>query len=122
VDQLSAHIRCHDPILAANVVYPFRQAIVNLSRLYLLHFVARRPSGATARLTRAIDTFSRGISRHPLHAAKILTRPADLSPGEYAALVHPMLTVVTECPDNMETMERWTALWTALDELWEVKL
>jgi hypothetical protein len=109
-------------MLAADAAkYPFRAGIVTLSRLFLMHFMARRPSGLTARLTHAVARVSQINSRHPLHVPKILTRPADLSPGEYAALIEPMMSITSEGAGDADALEKWGALYTAHEELWDVE-
>jgi hypothetical protein len=117
--RLPPAFRCHEQILAARTAsHPFRAPIVTLSRLLLLHTLARQPPAFGARLAAVVGGMAAHF-RHPLRADKVLARPAALSPGEYAALIWAMLTALAHPPDDLEALGRWAALFTAWERLWD---
>jgi hypothetical protein len=119
IARLPAVFRCHERLLAARTPHhPFRAPIVALSRLLLLHTLPRQAPAFAPRLAAVVAAMSVRY-RHPLAAAQLLARPAQLSPGEYAAAIYALLTALSRPCEDVGALQRWAALYTAWDRLWD---
>jgi hypothetical protein len=98
--------------------HPFRAPIVTLSRLLLLHTLPRQAPAFAFHLADVLTDMSVRY-KHPLQVDKVLARPAQLSPGEYTALIYAMLTALSNPCDDVEALQRWAALYMAWDRLWD---
>jgi hypothetical protein len=106
--------------------HPFRNPIIQISRLYLIALVASHPNPEHRKLISDKLT-SMTLPSHlaPLYGPKIMSRPADLSPGEYDAFAEVAPTAMVE-PEkvgmDLNERGRWIALAVALKKLWNAGL
>ncbi|KXN87422.1 hypothetical protein AN958_08853 [Leucoagaricus sp. SymC.cos] len=106
--------------------HPFRNPIIQISRLYLIALVASHPN--QAHRTLLADKMSETVlppHLAPLYGPKIMSRPADLSPGEYDSFAEIAPAIMVE-PEKVGMDEsergRWIALAVAMKKLWNAGL
>ncbi|KAJ3565788.1 hypothetical protein NP233_g7414 [Leucocoprinus birnbaumii] len=106
--------------------HPFRNPIIQIARLYLIALVASHPNPQHRKLL-ADKLTSVTLPTHlaPLYGPKVMSRPADLSPGEYDTFAEIAPAVMVE-PEKVGMDEsergRWIALAVAMKKLWNAGL
>jgi hypothetical protein len=86
-----------------------------------MHLVSSLPG---SRLTEFSEQFaSVALPTHipHLYGPKLISRPADLSPGEYETLVHTYMPLLVFSPSGGlgdAEVQRWVNLYRALQKLW----
>ncbi|KAF9454317.1 hypothetical protein P691DRAFT_809871 [Macrolepiota fuliginosa MF-IS2] len=106
--------------------HPFRNSLIQISRLYLTALIASHPNPEHRKLlSDKIGTIPLPPHLAPLYGPKIVSRPADLSPGEYDTFAEIAPTVMME-PEKVGMDEnergRWIGLAVGLRKLWNAAL
>jgi hypothetical protein len=100
--------------------YPYRLPIIHTSRLFLMDLVARLQFNkrALARLEAALESVEFPPQFARLYGPKLISKPAELSPGEYEALCFAF--VAASYTDNlgMTDKDQWDSLMVGLKKLW----
>lgn len=106
--------------------HPFRNPILQICRLYLITLVASHPDPENRKaLAESFSSIQLPSHLAPLYGPKIMSRPGDLSPGEYDTLaeVAPMIMAKPEKVGIDENERgRWIALAVAVKKLWNAGL
>lgn len=106
--------------------HPFRNPLIQISRLYLIALIASHPNPEHLQLlANKITSISLPLHLGALYGPKIVSRPAELSAGEYDAFAEVAPAIMAE-PEKvgMDEFERgrWIALAVGLKKLWNAGL
>jgi hypothetical protein len=106
--------------------YPFRASIVSVSRLFLVHALAHMSAEERTEIGSNIQQAQYPSHMAAMYGPKIVSRPADLSPGEYetVAQLFPMVFVPFAFGNAAlePEIKRWESLSVMLRCLWNAQV
>lgn len=109
------------PLPPSHGQYPFRVPLVLIGRLFLMDLVASVSSTGLEELAKSLDMVELPSHIPRVFGPKVISRPADLSPGEYENLGFATMIQMSMNPAlglGQVEIERWISLRLAHMKLW----